>query len=164
MSKEERQARRAERKANRKPFKETGLGRFLKGAGSTITDTIGDVLPDKGVLGVVKNLISNDTELSPEDRETALKLLEMDAAEMENISKRWESDMTSDSWLSKNVRPITLLYLLIVMTILVVLDSVQNTFSVKTGWVNLIEGLLITVVFAYFGSRGAEKWAKIRKN
>jgi hypothetical protein len=81
---------------------------------------------------------------------------------MENVSSRWSSDMKSDSWLSKNTRPLTLIYLTIVMSLLIVLDSTV-LLTIKDGWVSLLEALLITVYVAYFGSRGAEKITKIKK-
>ena len=111
---------------------------------------------------MVKNLISSDDSIGPEDKEMALKLLEQDIAEMNNVSSRWSSDMKSDSWLSKNTRPLTLIYLTIVMSLLIVLDSTV-LLTVKEGWVSLLEALLITVYVAYFGSRGAEKITKIKK-
>lgn len=70
--------------------------------------------------------------------------------------------MSSDSWLSKNTRPLTLIYLTLSMTILMVLDSTV-ILDINNGWVSLLEALLITVYVAYFGSRGAEKITKIRK-
>ena len=146
----------------KKKFKETKVGAFLKEKAPKILDGIGDILPDNGAFGIVKNLISSDSSISPEDKEMALKLLEQDIAEMNNVSSRWSSDMKSDSWLSKNTRPMTLIYLTIVMSILIVLDSTL-LLTVKEGWVSLLEALLITVYVAYFGSRGAEKITKIKK-
>ena len=92
----------------------------------------------------------------------ALKLLEQDIAEMNNISSRWQSDMKSDSWLSKNTRPMALIFLTLAMTIFIVLDS-TILLQIKESWVSLLETLLITVYVAYFGSRGAEKITKIKK-
>ena len=92
----------------------------------------------------------------------ALKILEQEIAEMDNVSKRWESDMKSDSWLSKNTRPMALIFLTLAMTIFIVLDSTV-LLEIKTGWVSLLETLLVTVYVAYFGSRGAEKITKIKK-
>ena len=141
---------------SKKKFKETKIGAFLKDKAPKILDTIGDVLPDNGAFGVVKNLISSDSSIKPEDKEMALKLLEQDIAEMNNVSARWNSDMKSDSWLSKNTRPMTLIFLTLAMTIFIVLDS-TILLEIKDGWVSLMEALLITVYVAYFGSRGAEK-------
>jgi hypothetical protein len=86
----------------------------------------------------------------------------MDMVEMQEISKRWNSDMTSDSWLSKNTRPMTLIFLTVSMVCLILLDSFNITFEVDTAWVDLLKSLLITVYVAYFGSRGVEKFKSIK--
>ena len=146
----------------KKKFKETKVGKFLTEKAPAILDTVGEFLPDQGGLGIVKNIITSDNSIEPEDKDMALKLLEQDIAEMNNVSTRWSSDMKSDSWLSKNTRPMTLIFLTISMTIFVVLDSTV-LLEIKDGWVSLLEALLITVYVAYFGSRGAEKITKIKK-
>jgi len=149
-------------KKQKKKFNETKVGIFLKEKAPAILDTVGEFLPDQGGLGIVKNLISGDATINPQDKETALKLLDQDIAEMNNISDRWSSDMKSDSWLSKNTRPLTLIYLTISMTIFVILDSTV-LLDINEGWVSLLEALLITVYVAYFGSRGAEKITNIKR-
>ena len=147
----------------KKKFKDTKVGQFLSKAAPGILGTVGDVLPDQGLLGVVKNLIQKEDPvvLPPEDKEKALKLLELDMIEIQEISKRWDSDMKSDSWLSKNTRPMTLVFLTISMVFLILLDSFEIDFSVDSGWVDLLKSLLITVYVAYFGSRGVEKFKSI---
>jgi len=142
---------------NKKKFKDTKVGVFLREKAPKILDSVGDILPDNGAFGIVKNLISSDETLPPQDKETAMKLLEMDIAEMNNVSERWRSDMSSDSWLSKNTRPLTLIYLTVCMTILILVDSFHTMFDVDIAWVELLKTLLVTVYVAYFGSRGAEK-------
>lgn len=149
--------------SGKKKFKDTKVGRFLSKTAPGILGTVGDVLPDSGVFGVVKNLISKDESLPPEDKEKAMKLLEMDIIEMQEVSKRWDSDMKSDSWLSKNTRPMSLIFLTISMVLLILLDSFEWSFKVSPGWVDLLQTLLVTVYVAYFGSRGAEKFQSIRK-
>jgi len=146
---------------NKKTFKETKVGAFLTDKAPKLVSKLGEFLPDEGGLGIVKNIITSDKTIKAEDKETALKLLEQDIAEMNNISVRWQSDMKSDSWLSKNTRPMTLIFLTLAMTIFIVLDSTV-LLEIKTGWVSLLEALLITVYVAYFGSRGAEKITKIK--
>jgi hypothetical protein len=148
---------------SKRKLKDTKIGAFLRNKAPEILDAVSGILPDKGGLGIVKNLISSDDNIEPQDKETAMKLLEMDMIEMENVSKRWESDMKSDSWLSKNTRPLTLVYLTLASTILIIIDSFHTTFDVDTAWVELLKTLLITVYVAYFGSRGAEKITKIKK-
>ena len=149
----------------KKKFKDTKVGKFLSEKVPSILGIVGDVLPDAGVLGGVKGLIEKEPAavLPPEDKEKAMKLLELDMIEMQEVSKRWESDMKSDSWLSKNTRPMSLIFLTLSMVLLILLDSFEWSFSVSTGWVDLLQTLLVTVYVAYFGSRGAEKFQTIRK-
>jgi hypothetical protein len=149
----------------KKKFSETKVGQFLSQKVPSILGVVGDVLPDAGVLGIVKGLIEKEPDivLPPEDKEKAMKLLELDMVEMQEVSKRWESDMKSDSWLSKNTRPLSLIFLTISMVLLILLDSFDWSFGVSEGWVDLLQTLLVTVYVAYFGSRGAEKFQSIRK-
>ncbi len=146
---------------DKKRFKDTKIGAFLKNKAPKILNAVGDILPDNGAYGIVKNLITSDKSIKAADKDMALKLLEQDIAEMNNISERWASDMKSDSWLSKNTRPMTLIFLTLAMTIFIVLDS-TILLEIKDGWVSLLEALLLTVYVAYFGSRGAEKITKIK--
>ena len=146
----------------KKKFNQTKVGQFLSKVAPGILDVAGDVLPDAGVFGLVKNLIHKDPVLPIEDKEKAIKLLEMDIVEMKEVSKRWVSDMKSDSWLSKNTRPMSLIFLTVSMVLLILLDSFDWEFNVSTGWVDLLQTLLVTVYVAYFGSRGAEKFQTIK--
>ena len=148
----------------KKKFKDTKVGRFLSNAAPGILNTVGDVLPDNGVFGLVKNLIDKDPALPPEDKEKALLLLQQDIVEMKEISKRWASDTKSDSWLSKNTRPMTLIFLTVSLIVLILLDSGNIGFGVDESWVDLLKSLLITVYVAYFGSRGVEKFKKMSDN
>jgi len=149
----------------KKKFKDTKVGKFLTDKVPSIVQLIGDVLPDSGVLGVVKGLIEKEPDivLPPEDKEKALMLLEQDMIEMQEITKRWQSDMQSDSYLSKNTRPLTLIFLTCSLVIFILLDGFEIDFSIDAAWVDLLKSLLITVYVAYFGSRGAEKFKAISK-
>jgi len=147
----------------KKKFSETKLGQFLKKVGSSLVNNAEHILPDNGFYGVIKNLITVDKQLTPEDKITALKLLEMDMVEMQEVSKRWESDMKSDSWLSKNTRPMTLIFLTISTVFIIILDSLNIDFGVNIEWIDLLKSLLITTYVAYFGSRGVEKFKAISK-
>ena len=149
----------------KKKFRDTKVGKFLLGSGSKIADIVGDLLPSSGVLGIVKNLIEKEDPaiLPPEDKEKALKLLELDKIELQEVSKRWESDMKSDSWLSKNTRPLTLIYLTVVTSLYILLDALDIAFEIDESWVELLKTLLVTIYVAYFGSRGFEKYSSIKK-
>ena len=149
----------------KKKFKDTKVGKFLTEKAPNLAGDIISITGDITGVEALKNIgdkIKGSNELSDFDKELALRELDLDIKEAEEVSKRWSADMTSDSWLSKNVRPLTLLYLLLVFSILVIFDSLENTFQVKAGWVSLIESLLITVVVAYFGGRSYEKGKKIK--
>jgi len=136
-----------------KKFKDTKVGQFLNKNGSNIVDIIGSIIPSTRILSIAKELIVKDQSLPRKDKETALKLLEMDSIEMQEVSKRWNSDMTSDSWLSKNVRPMTLVFFSISYVIGWFLDySLEN-----------ITSLVSLIIAAYFGSRGFEKVQSIKK-
>jgi hypothetical protein len=147
----------------KKKFKETKVGKFLQNMGSSIVDKAGHILPDNGFYGVLKNLITTDSKLTTQDKETALELLKMDQIEMQEVSKRWDSDMKSDSWLSKNTRPMTLIFLTISTMLIIILDSLNINFGVDIEWIALLKSLLITTYVAYFGSRGVEKFKSISK-
>ena len=127
-----------------KKFKDTKIGKFL--AGSSIVDTLGSALPDKGLLAIVKNLIQKQP-MPIKDKEMALRLLDQDITEMQEVTKRWSSDLASDNVLSKNVRPLTLIFFSVAYVVGWYLDySLEN-----------ITGLLSLIVGAYFGGRSYEK-------
>ena len=148
-----------------KKFNKTKVGKFLSKAAPGILDIAGDVLPDAGLFGLVKNLIKKDTVLPEEDKEKALMLLEQDMIEMRETTKRWESDMKSDSWLSKNTRPMCLIFLSVMTIAFIWVDSHHEiSFTVEQEWIGLLKTLVTTVYVAYFGSRGAEKFKSISNN
>jgi hypothetical protein len=75
----------------------------------------------------------------------------------QEVSKRWQADMNSDSWLSKSIRPLVMAWLVVATTLLIFIDAGVITFVVEDKWVDLLQIVLITVIGAYFGSRGLEK-------
>lgn len=131
---------------SKKKFKDTKVGQFLLSKGSNIADFVGDALPSEGLLGIVKNVISKDDTLPPQDKEEALKRLEFDLIEMQEVTKRWVAD-ASAGWLQANVRPLTLIFFSVAYVVGWYLDYPLES----------ITGLLSLIVGAYFGSRGVEK-------
>ena len=113
----------------KKKFKDTKIAAFLKNKAPGILNMVGDILPTNGALGVVKNLISKDESISVEDKETALRLIDQDTAEMKEVSKRWAADMKSDSWLSKNTRPMSLIFLTLMTQI-----KCSSNGTISTKW------------------------------
>tara|TARA_R110000850_G_scaffold5839_1_gene23379 strand:- start:4 stop:471 length:468 start_codon:yes stop_codon:yes gene_type:complete len=153
-----------EKRKNKKKFKDTRVGKFLAKVAPNILKGVSDIVPDAGILKLIGGLISKDEVLTPKDKEEALKLLEMDIVEMQEISKRWSADMASDSWLSKNVRPMMLIFLTISTWLLILMDSLNIDFGVSIEWIDLLKSLLIVVYVSYFGSRGMEKYKYISQN
>ena len=120
---------------------------FSTGA-AKLVDSVGDALDDL--------ITSDDEKLAAE-----LKIKELIAryeADVErNITDRWQSDMASDSWLSKHVRPMMLVFLVVTTVVMVFIDSGSINFVVEDKWVDLLQIVLITVIGAYFGGRTIEK-------
>ena len=145
----------------KKKFKDTKVGKFIIGKNG-IASVLADSIPDKGVLGLVKNLITDDKGLTLQDKETALKLLEMDERELEAVTRRWEADAKSDNKLAKIVRPLIILYLTVIVSLYIVLDSL-DIFKVEKHWIDLITTLTTSVYIAYFSGRSIEKYAQIKK-
>ena len=144
----------------KKKFKDTKVGQFLSNNGSGIINTLGDVLPSQGILGIVKGLIDKDDTLPPEDKEKALKLLEIDIIEMQEVTKRWESDLGSDNVLSKNVRPLTLIFMTVSLILFILLDSIFTGFNFEDVHIETLKQLCSVVFIAYFGGRSYEKTRK----
>ena len=114
----------------------------------------------KNVGGVIDNLTTSKEEKLEAERKIK-ELMANYQIEMEkNITSRWEADLKSDSWLSKNVRPMTLIFLIVCTMLLIFIDAGALNFEVKSSWVDLLQLVLITVIGAYFGGRSFEKVKK----
>lgn len=144
----------------KKKFKDTKLGKVLLGAASLINPTLGKVLegvttPQEAIEQITKSDISIDDKIKLQQM-----IYDQQVKEMEEISNRWEYDSNSDSWLSKNVRPIVLLFLIVSVVLMIFIDAGKINFDVKDSWVDLLQLTLITVISAYFGGRSFEKIKK----
>ena len=114
----------------------------------------------KGVGGVIDNLHTSKEEKLEAERKIK-EIIANHEAEMEkNITSRWEADLKSDSWLSKNVRPLVMIFLIVCTMLLIFIDAGALNFEVKSSWVDLLQLVLITVIGAYFGGRSLEKVKK----
>ena len=114
----------------------------------------------EGVGGVIDNLHTSKEEKLEAERKIK-ELVANYQVEMEkNITSRWEADLKSDSWLSKNVRPMVLIFLIVCTMLLIFIDAGALNFEVKSSWVDLLQLVLITVIGAYFGGRSLEKVKK----
>ena len=139
---------------DKRRLRDTKVGAWLTTKAPAILDAVGDVLPDSGVLGVVKNLVDNEPHLTTEDRLELERLVAYERAAVEaELTKRWEADTNSESWLSKNTRPLIVLSLVGVLFVFIVLDSLDIAFEVRDSWVTLYEVLIVTAVGGYFTLR-----------
>ena len=127
------------------------LGNLLSGGAAELV---------KGVGGVIDNLHTSKEEKLEAERKIK-EIVANHEVEMEkNITSRWEADLKSDSWLSKNVRPLVLIFLIVCTMLLIFIDAGALNFEVKSSWVDLLQLVLITVIGAYFGGRSLEKVKK----
>ena len=114
----------------------------------------------KGIGGVVDNLHTSEEE-KLEANQKIKELVSNYEVEMEKtITERWKVDMNSDSWLSKNIRPMVLIFLVVATVLMIFIDAGMIAFEVKDTWVDLLQLVLITVIGAYFGGRSLEKVKK----
>ena len=124
------------------------INKLFSAGASTLVKEVGDVLDNV--------ITSKDEKLAAE-----LKIKELVAryeADIErNVTERWMSDMSSDSKLSKNIRPLTLIFLVVCTMLLVFIDSGSIEFNVSENYIDLLQIILITTIGAYFGGRTMEK-------
>ena len=114
----------------------------------------------KGVGGVLDNLTTSKEEKLAAEQKIKELVANCEVEMEKNITSRWEADLKSDSWLSKNVRPLTLVFLIVCTMLLIFIDAGAINFNVKDSYVDLLQLVLITVIGAYFGGRSLEKVKK----
>jgi hypothetical protein len=121
----------------------------------------GDLVNSVG--GVIDDLVTTDDERLAAKAKLKKIVLDHEAKMEQNITDRWTADMNSDSWLSKNVRPMVLIFLIVCTMLLIFIDAGAVEFTVEEKWTDLLQLVLITVIGAYFGGRSVEKFNKKKK-
>ena len=114
----------------------------------------------KGVGGVLDNLTTTKEEKLEAQRKIQELVSDYETKMEQNITDRWKADMNSDSWLSKNVRPLVLIFLVVSTVLMIFIDAGTIAFEVEAKWTDLLQLVLITVIGAYFGGRTMEKRKK----
>jgi hypothetical protein len=144
--------------SDKKKIKDTKLGAWLSEKAPNILNVVGDLLPDSGALGVVKNLIDKDDSV---DSEEAQRVIDAEVRFQENVTERWKADMGSDVKLAKLIRPLTLIALMSMFMLTMTADSIDGLpFTVKDSYVDLLQILMMTAFGAYFAGRTIEKAKK----
>ena len=114
----------------------------------------------EGVGGVIDNLHTSKEEKLAAEAKIKELVTNYEVQMEQQISDRWKADMNSDSWLSKNVRPLVLIFLVVCTVLMIFIDAGTITFTVEEKWTDLLQLVLITVIGAYFGGRTMEKRVK----
>ena len=114
----------------------------------------------KNVGGVIDNLHTSKEEKLEAERKIKDMIMGYEAEMQKQVTERWKMDMNSDSWLSKNIRPLVLVFLVVATVLLVFIDAGAISFQVQDKWTDLLQLVLITVIGAYFGGRSFEKVKK----
>lgn len=139
-------------------IKDTNLGKWMADKAPAVLGVVGELLPDKGALGIVKNLLHKEPEVKNEDADA---VVEAEIQYQDAVTRRWEADMGSDVKLAKLIRPVTLICLMAMFMATMVFDSLDNLpFNVKDSYVSLLEILMLTAFGAYFAGRTIEKAKK----
>ena len=130
------------------------LGKIFSGGAADLVEGVGNALDG----------LTTSKEEKLEAKRKIKELIANYEVEMEkNITSRWEADLKSDSWLSKNVRPMVLVFLIVCTMLLIFIDAVAVNFQVEEKWTDLLQLTLITVIGAYFGGRSFEKGRNLKK-
>ncbi len=124
------------------------LGKLFSGGAADLVKSVG---------GVIDNLHTSKEEKLAAELKIKQLISDYEVEMEKNITSRWEADLKSDSWLSKNVRPMVLIFLIVCTMLLIFIDAGALNFEVKSSWVDLLQLVLITVIGAYFGGRSLEK-------
>ena len=143
---------------SKKPFKSTTVGKLLLGAASVINPTLSNVL--QGVTTPQEAIAEITKSDAPQEDKIKLQQLIYDqqTKEMNEISARWKADSMSDSWLSKNVRPLVLVWCIVIFSFAGILDSIENVpFHINDTWNDTFEKIMMSTVLAYFCGRSSEK-------
>ena len=148
----------------KKKFAESTVGKLLFGAASIVNPALGNVLkgvtsPGEAIAAIGKSDVSSDDKIKLQQL-----IYEQQNKEIESITSRWQADASSDSWLSKNVRPLVLVWCIVIFSIAGLLDSVDSIpFHIGETWNDTFEKVMMSVVLAYFGGRTTEKATSLFK-
>jgi len=127
------------------------LGKLFSAGAGELVESVG---------GVLDNLTTSKEEKLEAKRKMEELIANHEAKMEQNITDRWSADMNSDSWLSKNVRPLVLIFLVVCTVLMIFIDAGTLSFVVEEKWTDLLQLVLITVIGAYFGGRSIEKRSK----
>ena len=127
------------------------LGKLFGNAGGSVVDKL---------AGVADRFIRTKDEKAEFEKEMTSILIEAEAAMQKNVTERWKADLEHGNWLTRSVRPLVLIFLIVATVLMVFIDSGSLVFNVEEKWTDLLQIILITVIGSYFGGRSIEKIRK----
>ena len=131
------------------------LGKLFGNAGSSVVDKL---------AGVADKFIRTKDEKAEFEKQMTQIFIEAEAAMQKNVTDRWKADLEHGNWLTRSVRPLVLIFLIVATVLMVFIDSGSLEFNVEQKWTDLLQLVLITVIGAYFGGRSFEKFNKNKNN
>jgi len=144
-----------------KKFKDTKVGKWVKEKLPEVASNFSSVIPDQGVLGIVRRIVDGSPELSAQDKLEFDRLaIEAEKDAQDNVTRRWEADAKSDVKMAKYIRPVVLVVLTLFFIIITIWDGLDPGFMPPENYINLLEVLMLTVFGAYFAGRTIEKVKK----
>lgn len=150
---------------SKKKFRDTTVGKILLGAAGIVSPPLAQVLqgvtsPKEALEQITKSGISADDKIKLQQM-----IFDQQNKEMEAVTNRWKADMSpNSSWLTKNVRPLVLVWCIVIFSFAGILDSVENIpFQINSLWNDTFEKVMMSVILAYFGGRSYEKGKSIIK-
>ena len=130
------------------------LHKLFGKAGGSVVDKL---------AGVADRFIRTKDEKAAIEKEMTQILIEAEAAMQKNVTERWKADLEHGIWLTRSVRPLVLIFLIVATVLMVFIDSGSITFNVEEKWTDLLQLVLMTTIGAYFGGRSVEKYNKMKK-
>tara|TARA_Y100000592_G_scaffold97191_1_gene167389 strand:+ start:1701 stop:2105 length:405 start_codon:yes stop_codon:yes gene_type:complete len=130
------------------------LSKIFGKAGGSVVDKL---------AGVADRFIRTKDEKAEFEKEMTSILIEAEAAMQKNVTERWKADLEHGNWLTRSVRPLVLIFLIVATVLMVFIDSGSINFNVEEKWTDLLQLVLMTTIGAYFGGRSVEKYNKMKK-
>ena len=127
------------------------LAKLFGNAGGGVIDKL---------AGVADRFIRTKDEKANFEKEMTQIFIEAESQMQKNVTERWKADLEHGNWLTRSVRPLVLIFLIVATVLMVFIDSGSLAFNVEVKWTDLLQIILITVIGSYFGGRSIEKIRK----
>ena len=131
------------------------LSKIFGDAGGNVVDKL---------AGVADRFIRTKDEKAEFEKQMTQIFIEAESQMQKNVTERWKADLEHGNWLTRSVRPLVLIFLIVATVLMVFIDSGSLQFEVEEKWTDLLQLVLMTTIGAYFGGRSVEKFNKNKNN